>query len=113
MQQVKQKEEDAINAADGDGRRATAARSDSPSCASIDYDGIDNWQMSGGAGGGGAGGGGGDQMSRPRTGGRRDLGARARACVGLFKITKNPDRLPQNASFQEVVTKRLQLANMA
>ena len=106
---MKQKEEDAINAADGDGDRPRAV-SDSPrSCASIDYDGIDNWQMSGG---------GGDQMSRPRhTDGRTD-GRTARfgvtcACVGLFKITKKPDRLPQNASFQEVVTKRLQLANVA
>ena len=47
MDGVKQKEEDAINAADGDGDRPRAV-SDSPrSCASIDYDGIDNWQMSG------------------------------------------------------------------
>ena len=82
---MKQKEEDAINAADGDGGRATAV-SDSPrSCASIDYDGIDNWQMSGGADAGG-----GEQMSRPRpTDGRTASFGVTCACVGLFKITKN------------------------
>ena len=110
---MKQKEEDAINAADGDGDRPRAV-SDSPrSCASIDYDGIDNWQMSGTGACGAAAAGTKCHGRGTRTDGRTARFGVTCACVGLFKITKKPDRLPQNASFQEVVTKRLQLANMA
>ena len=77
---MKQKEEDAINAADGDGGRATAV-SDSPrSCASIDYDGIDNWQMSGAEA---AAAGTKCHGRGRRTDGRRVSGSRARAWGSL------------------------------